>query len=687
MKYIGTIGLLASALLGILCISAATALAAPSATDAELVQRGEYLARLGDCSACHTAEGGKPMAGGLEFKIPTGTIYSTNITPDLKTGIGGYSLAQFEAALREGVAADGRHLYPAMPYPSYSKISDDDMQALYAYVMKGVSPVDQANKENALRWPFGMRWWMAVWDMLFRWGVAVWNMFFLDDHRFVADPARDPGWNRGAYLVEGFGHCGACHTPRGLAMQEKALSDDGEYYLAGATLSPWRAVSLRNLWTEPEIVEFLKTGGNGRAMAYGSMTEVVHDSTQYFSEADLQAVAHYLKSLSPGGGAPAAPEATAAPEPPNGLYSTRGGLGYAQFCAACHRRDGQGAAEVFPPLAHNDSVLSDDPTSVIHIALTGWTAAETAHKGHAFSMPEYSSLSDEELADILSFVRTSWGNHGNPVTQSQVQAMREELELSSKEPARFAAPRFSALPSSANADQLILGMRLMTETRDLLPRNVGNALNCASCHLNGGTVANAAPFVGLTAQFPSYAPRAGRVISIEDRINGCFKRSMQGAPLANDSREMRAMVAYMDWMKGDAKADGEIEGRGNGKVAQTVKPDQARGQDLYKSDCAACHGENGEGRKTTNDDWIFPPLWGDSSFNIGAGMARTHTAAAFVAHNMPISRGRNFPQGQGGLSEQDAVDLAGFFTHQPRPDFPEKVKDWPNGGKPADSRY
>ena len=286
-------------------------------------------------------------------------------------------------------------------------------------------------------------------------------------------------------------------------MQEKALSEDGKYFLAGSTLPPWRAVSLRNLWAEAEIVEFLKTGGNSHAMAYGSMTEVVHNSTQYFSDADLQAVAHYLKSLSPGAGAPAAaPEATAAHEPADGLYSTRGGLGYAQFCASCHRRDGQGAAEVFPPLAHNESVLSDDPTSVIHIALTGWTAAETKHKSHAFSMPEYSSLSDEELADILSFVRTSWGNRGSPVTPKQVQAMRRELEPLSSAPARFAAPRFSAMLSSVNADQLVLGMRLMTETKDLLPENVGDVLNCTSCHLNGGTVANASPFVGLTAIFP-----------------------------------------------------------------------------------------------------------------------------------------------------------------------------------------
>ena len=628
------------------------------------------------------------MAGGVEFKVPTGTVYSTNITPDAKTGIGGYSLAQFGAALRRGIAADGRHLYPAMPYTSFSKISDEDVQALYAYMIKGVSPVDHPNREIVLRWPFGMRWWAPLWDALFRWGVALWNMFFLDDRRFVADAAKDPSWNRGAYIVEGLGHCGTCHTPRGFAMQEKALQDDGQQYLAGATLASWRATSLRNLWPEPDIVEFLKTGANSHAAAYGVMTEVVHDSTQYFSEDDLQAVAHYLQALSaPAGSATGAPVVGATHEPADGLFTTRGGLGYVQFCSTCHRRDGRGVAGIFPPLAQNGGVLGEDPTSVIHVALTGWTEAETRQRSRVFSMPEYSSLSDDELADILSFVRASWGNCGKSVTASQVQAMRSELDPSSTAPPRFATPRLSALLSSGDADELVLGLRLMMDTNDLLPANVGNALSCASCHLGAGTIANASPFVSLTANFPTYIPRSGRVISIEDRINGCFLRSMNGAALANDSKEMRAMVAYMNWMKGDAKANEKIEGRGYGKVSRAIKPNAARGQILFKSNCAVCHGESGEGLKTANEGWIFPPVWGDASFNIGAGIARTYTGASFVKSVMPIGHGRNFPQGQGGLSEQDAVDIAEFFTHQPRPDFPDKAKDWPNGGKPPDSRY
>ena len=186
------------------------AFAAPSD---EQVRRGEYLAHLGDCIACHTAEGGKSMAGGMEFNTPFGNVHSTNITPDVNTGIGNYSFDQFDRAMRKGVAEDGHNLYPAMPYPSFVKISADDMKALYAYVMHGVEPVSQANKENSMQWPFSMRF-----------GLKFWNMAFLDETPFKPDTAKSSQWNRGAYLVQGLGHCGSCHTPRGLAMQEKTMS-------------------------------------------------------------------------------------------------------------------------------------------------------------------------------------------------------------------------------------------------------------------------------------------------------------------------------------------------------------------------------------------------------------------------------------------------------------------------------
>ena len=248
-------------------------------------------------------------------------------------------------------------------------------------------------------------------------------------------------------------------------------------------------------------------------------------------------------------------------------------------------------------------------------------------------------------------------------------------------------PRLADLLSEPNSAPLIQGLRLMSRTHKLLPKNVGGVLDCSSCHLNGGTVAKASPYFGLVSAFPSYNKRAGRVISIEDRLNGCFLRSEAGAPLPADSPEMKAMVAYMGWLKGEKGPDGKIIGRGTSKLDKSLKPDPAHGQRVYAEKCAVCHGKNGEGTRSAAGDWIFPPLWGDQSFNIGAGMARTWTAAGFVKANMPIAHREFFPQDQGGLSDQDSLDVAEFFTHRPRPDFPPKVNDWPKDEKPFDARY
>src|SRR6516225_3495661 len=257
-----------------------------------LVARGEYVARLGDCLACHTSDNGMAMAGGRELATPFGKVFSTNITPDKQTGIGQYSFEQFDSAMRKGVAADGHNLYPAMPYPSYAKVSEDDMRALYAYFQHGVAAVSQPNKPAEMRWPFSMRW-----------GLMFWNWAFLDDTPFKPDAGRDAVWNRGAYLVQGLGHCGSCHTPRGIGFQEKAMSDagsKGKYYLAGATVEEWRALSLRHLWTVEDTALLLKTGQNRFSTVSGSMVEVIHLSSQHFSDDDLIAIATYLKSLPPG---------------------------------------------------------------------------------------------------------------------------------------------------------------------------------------------------------------------------------------------------------------------------------------------------------------------------------------------------------------------------------------------------
>ena len=650
---------------------------APQPTQTE---RGQYVAQLGDCIACHTAKGAAPMSGGLALKTPMGTIYSTNITPDRDTGIGNYSFEQFDEVMRKGVTPSGQHLYPAMPYPSYAKMSEGDMQDLYAYLMQGVTPVKNANLESEMSFPFNQRW-----------GLALWNMMFLDTRPFVPDPARTDVINRGAYLVQGLGHCGSCHTPRGLAFQEKAMSDagnSGKHYLAGETVEEWQALSLRNLWTVDDTVQLLKTGQNRFATVSGNMVDVIHHSTQHFTDADLTAIASYLKSLPAGKEELPMPAVANAPAlAPETLFSTRGGLGYTQFCADCHRPDGGGVKGIFPPLNGNPSILSPNPTSLLHITLTGWQTAQTAAHPRVYTMPGFARLSDAEIAEILSFVRSSWGNDAAAIKPAQVARMRKQLDPQTTDSSAFETPRLANLLSASNADQVVRGMRLHLQTKALLPDNVGNALNCTSCHLNAGTVADGSPFVGVSAFFPGYAPRAGKEITLEERINGCFRRSMDGKPLPVASPDMQAMVAYFDWMKMSTAPGDKVAGRGVGKIDPGIKPDVDNGKVVYAQQCAVCHGDDGQGLKHADGSYVYPPLWGDESFNIGAGMARTFTATAFVKRNMPIGFHEKFPLGQGGLSDQDAVDVAEYFSHKPRPDFVDKAKDWPKGGKPVDARY
>jgi alcohol dehydrogenase (quinone), cytochrome c subunit len=254
---------------------------------------GEYLARAGDCVACRSVPGGKPFAGGLKMGSPLGAINSTNITPDPQTGIGTYSLEDFDRVVRRGVAKDGHRLYPALPYPSYAELSDTDVASLYEFLMKEVLPVYQANLQNEI--PLLLS---------FGWPLAIWNLVFPTSGRYVAKSDRDADWNRGAYLVQGLGHCGACHTPRGVAWQEKALDDSSEIYLSGALLDAWYAPDLRGdvrsglgAWSKDDLADFLKRGHNRVATAFGSMIDVINNSTPNLSDDDINAIAVYLKSL------------------------------------------------------------------------------------------------------------------------------------------------------------------------------------------------------------------------------------------------------------------------------------------------------------------------------------------------------------------------------------------------------
>lgn len=396
---------------------------------AEQIKRGEYLARAGDCIACHTTTGGKPFAGGLPMDTPIGTIYTTNITPDKKTGIGDYSYDDFQQAVRHGVAKNGDTLYPAMPYPSYAVVNDEDMKALYAYFMHGVQPVEQENRKNAIPWPLSMRWPLAVWR----------GIFAPDVKAFQPAPQQDAVVARGQYLVEGLGHCGACHTPRSITMQEKALNNgEGTDFLAGsnAPIDGWTATSLRGdnrdglgRWSESDLAQFLRYGRNDHTAVFGGMTNVVEHSLQYLTDEDITAIARYLKTLGAKDPNQVAfsKDDTVARALWNGDDSKPGASVYIDNCNACHRSDGIGYKRVFPALQGNSVVLADDATSLIHIVLTGSTLPGLKGAPSDIVMPGFGwRLNDQQVADVVNFIRTSWGNTAKTsVTAKDVAEVRK----------------------------------------------------------------------------------------------------------------------------------------------------------------------------------------------------------------------------------------------------------------------
>ncbi|BBQ01793.1 cytochrome c (plasmid) [Burkholderia sp. SFA1] len=417
-------------LVAALCASGALGMMSSArAADDALVARGAYLAKAGDCIACHSAPRGKPLAGGLPMMTPVGAIYTTNITPDAETGIGRYTEEEFARALREGVAKDGHNLYPAMPYPSYAKINDEDMHALYAYFMQGVTPVKQANREPDMKWPLNMRW-----------PLKVWNAVFLDKGIYQNKTGKDVAWNRGAYLIQGLGHCGSCHTPRGIAFQEKGLDESSGAYLTGGLLDNWFASNLTGehntglgRWSEQDIATFLKTGANAHASAFGSMTSVINNSTQELSDADIAAMARYLKSLPASGGDSRAPYSYDAKASKVSLTrpaaSDSGARLYTVYCMHCHGADGRGFAPMLAPLAGNPNVLEKDASSLINVTLNG-TGDLVLHGVPApYPMPRYAPvLNDRQIADVLTFVRGAWNNNTPAVQAEDVAKLRKATQ-------------------------------------------------------------------------------------------------------------------------------------------------------------------------------------------------------------------------------------------------------------------
>ncbi len=380
---------------------------------AALIERGEYLTRAADCAACHTAPNGKPFAGGLPFKLPFGTIYSTNITSDREAGIGNWSDDDFVRALHRGIAPGGRYLYPAFPYTSFTAISRDDALAIKAYLF-GLPPQHVANKGNSLSFPFNQRW-----------GMAFWNLAFLSDRRFAPDPAQSAVVNRGAYLATALGHCGECHTPRNLA-----FGLDSDRAFAGNVLQGWHAYNITSdkrfgvgAWSDARLASYLSSAhAQDRGSAAGPMAEAVENSLQYLTSEDISALVAYLRTVAARTGDY---EVNGAPAP--GLQEPQGELGRHVFegaCVNCHQYNGDGRQTIYASLAGSRSVVNPDGDNVIQIMLNG---AKYRIKDQNIYMPPFGpAYSDAELAAVANYVIAHFGGKTGRVTPQDVAKRRRE---------------------------------------------------------------------------------------------------------------------------------------------------------------------------------------------------------------------------------------------------------------------
>jgi fructose 5-dehydrogenase cytochrome subunit len=405
-----------------------------NADQAAMTAQGRYLAVTGDCTACHTRPGGgKPFAGGYDIMSPFGAIVATNITPSKAAGIGGYTEPQFARALRQGIRADGAHLYPAMPYTSYARMTDADVHALYVYFMNDVAPVDETPAQTRLPFPFNIRLLMIGW-----------NMLFLDGRPFTPDTTKSTAWNRGAYLTDVMEHCSSCHTPRNLMMAEIS----GKPY-AGGPVGTWYAPNITSDpvsgiggWSDAELIQYLGTGvAHGKGQAAGGMAEAVQDSLQSLTRDDLAAIATYLKSIpplrDPGDTQPAytfgrqadfEPSLRGKAKQTSGAPIKGGEALFSGYCASCHQPTGDGTPnQSYPALFHNTATGGINADNMISAILSG---VDRDVSGHRVFMPRFDeisfvqSLSDEQIAQIGTFVAQQFGNPKLHVTAADVAKVR-----------------------------------------------------------------------------------------------------------------------------------------------------------------------------------------------------------------------------------------------------------------------
>ncbi|ORM72995.1 alcohol dehydrogenase [Pantoea wallisii] len=375
--------------------------------------RGSYIATLADCTACHTRDPQQPFAGGVKLQTPFGTLVGANITPDRETGIGNWSYDDFRRAMTEGVGHNGKRLYGAMPFTAYTKMPEKDLRDLWAW-MQTLQPIHQPVETNQLPFPFNIRT-----------SLMVWNWINFTRGEFTPDPKRSAQWNRGAYLVEGPGHCGTCHTPKNLLGGDK----NGQF-LRGEAVEGWYAPDLTagnhsglGKWSQQDIVSYLRTGVNRYDIASGPMADAVRHSTQHWHEDDLQAVAVYLKSGEQHEDKPPAPLDTSDDRMKLGaqIYSAK--------CSACHSPAGRGEKNIFPQLADNPLLNQADAVSLIRVVAAGSRGVDTDTRPTAPAMPAFAgTLGDEEIAAVVTWIRNSWGNAAAPVSADDVKKVKEKLE-------------------------------------------------------------------------------------------------------------------------------------------------------------------------------------------------------------------------------------------------------------------
>jgi mono/diheme cytochrome c family protein len=396
-------------LAAVLCTASSAAPAQlPPPPSPETIAKGKALTEVGDCGSCHTADSSKPFAGGKRIDTPFGGVYSANLTPDLNTGIGRWTDEAFLRAMRYGERPDGASEYPAFPYPHFTKVTRQDIFAIRAF-LHTLAPINNTPPRSELYWPLNYRPLMRMWNWaFFRPGI------------FEPDQNKSAEWNRGGYLVEGLGHCGACHTPKSLFGAERQKAR-----FTGSRVDGWFAPRLDGAqrgglksWSVEDIAEYLQSGRNAHSHADGPMAQVVLNSTSHLSDADARAIAVYLKDINPG-----RPEAAVGPPPP--AQMANGEKLYKGSCVGCHELDGSGAPRIYPPLPGNANLQSTDPLSTVRIVLDGAETITTPRAPNTGSMPGYAKMSDQDVADVVTYVRNAWGNAAPAVTAADVAKARK----------------------------------------------------------------------------------------------------------------------------------------------------------------------------------------------------------------------------------------------------------------------